>query len=654
MTHDFDIPGYRIERELGRGGMATVYLALQESLGRRVALKVMSPALAADVGFTERFIREARTIGKIRHPNIVSIYESGLAGFHHFLALEYVPDGDLKHRRRLDVLVPQGTILSPADGKQLPYAAPVYGALTLDPFAIVRQVASALDAAHAKGFIHRDVKPENILFRADGSVVLTDFGIARAEDSGTLMTGTGMSIGTPHYMSPEQARGHKVDRRADLYSLGVVLYEILENKVPYEGQESLSIGIKHITEPVPTLSPPHAHWQPLIDGLMAKAPEDRFQTGATLLAALDQLEAGRPLRACQKTVVMSRIELEKATGAATGTAVPTLRKGIYWTTTGALAAAGLGLVLWFVRAPYAPVGGGGTALVPSEADRVAANLGQKNDAGPLAQVGGVSSAHTAPQAVTAKDPNDPKEIEALLASADADLKAQRLSSPKGANALDRYRAVLERDPANATARDGLTRIVARLIALAKNAVESNELLGAAAYIKTAGSIQADHREVREWKRRIDALIAENQSKPDTDKRAPVPIEAKQADDPAMVARLALARQILETGDLWAAKAKVEEIAQTAAIGVEAGALLRTIDFAIKDRKMQGEALRKRASDAFSEMKFSQTLEFCQEIRRVYPPGLPSLEVCAAAQGEKDKLQQAWQEQNRGAIKVEKR
>ena len=213
MTNKLDIPGYRIESELGRGGMATAYLAVQESLGRRVALKVMSPALAADGGYTERFIREARTIAQIQHPNIVSIYESGVAGFHHYLVLEYIEDGDLKRRLHEHHIPVEGEVL--VDGRQVPYIEPAYNRNVVDPFAIVRQVASALDAARAKGFNHRDVKPENILFRADGSVVLTDFGIARAEAGGTQMTGIGMSIGTPHYMSPEQARGHTVDGRAD-------------------------------------------------------------------------------------------------------------------------------------------------------------------------------------------------------------------------------------------------------------------------------------------------------------------------------------------------------------------------------------------------------------------------------------------------------
>jgi hypothetical protein len=170
------------------------------------------------------------------------------------------------------------------------------------------------------------------------------------------------------------------------------------------------------------------------------------------------------------------------------------------------------------------------------------------------------------------------------------------------------------------------------------------------------------KNTNELQRRTEGLIAKAEMKSDVNKKTPasvaiatvVPSKPKQVEDPAMVARLEQARQILETGDLWVAKAKVEEVSRSGAVAGEAGALLRTINFAINDRRMQGEALRKRAGDAFDERKFSQALEFCQEIKRVYPPGLPGLDVCVNAQREKERLLQSWQEQNQGEIKVEKR
>mgnify|MGYP005844632863 CR=1 FL=1 len=266
-----DIPGYRIERELGRGGMATVYLAVQESLQRRVALKVMKAALAADEEFAERFVREARTAAGLQHASIVSIHDAGQTGHHSYLAMEFVSGGELKDRLR--------------EG----------GMPSAEAMVVLRQIAAGLDYAHGKGFVHRDVKPENILFRDDGTAVLSDFGIARAVDSSTRMTATGLSIGTPHYMSPEQARGRELDGRSDLYALGVLFYEMLTGQVPFDAQDSFAVSYKHINDPLPQLPPALAKFQPILDRLLAKDPGDRYQSGAELIADLDRIEQGQKL-----------------------------------------------------------------------------------------------------------------------------------------------------------------------------------------------------------------------------------------------------------------------------------------------------------------------------------------------------------------------
>ncbi len=199
---DIELPGFDIERELGEGAMATVYLATQRSLQRKVALKVMAAALAADPSFAERFLREGRTLARLSHPNTVTIHDIGNVGSCYYMAMEYLPNGTLKER------IQQG--LDPEQG-----------------LAYVRQVAAALGYAHSQGLVHRDVKPANILFRADGTAVLSDFGIAKSIEDNTQFTQVGFAVGTPSYMSPEQARGQEIDGRADLYALGVVLYEIL-------------------------------------------------------------------------------------------------------------------------------------------------------------------------------------------------------------------------------------------------------------------------------------------------------------------------------------------------------------------------------------------------------------------------------------------
>ncbi|HEX7914826.1 serine/threonine-protein kinase, partial [Rudaea sp.] len=260
-----ELPGYQILRQLGRGGMATVYLATQESVQREVALKVMSPALLADPDFSERFLREARIAAKLHHRHVVGIHDVARSGDYNYIAMEYLGGG----------------AVLPRDGTARPLAFALR---------VTREIALALDYAHAKGFVHRDVKPDNILLREDGSSALTDFGIARALDSAARMTRTGAVIGTPHYMSPEQARGKSVDGRADLYSLGVVLYEMLIGRVPYHAEDSLAVGIMHITEPVPVLPENLVTLQPILARMLAKQPDDRYQNGRQLAEAIERLE----------------------------------------------------------------------------------------------------------------------------------------------------------------------------------------------------------------------------------------------------------------------------------------------------------------------------------------------------------------------------
>ena len=246
--------------------MATVYLAIQESFEREVALKVMSPDLLADDNFGERFLREAKIVSRLVHPNIVSVYDVGIHNGYYFLSMEYVPGKDLTHKR-LDLSL-------------------------LERLRVVKEIARALDFAGKKGYVHRDVKPENImLHEEDGRAILMDFGIARPSDTASGMTQVGIAIGTPHYMSPEQAKGLSVDPRSDLYSLGVVLFLLVTGAVPYDGESAVVVGIMHISEDIPCLPPYLEVFQPIIDKIMAKNPERRYQTGAEFIAALDAIPA---------------------------------------------------------------------------------------------------------------------------------------------------------------------------------------------------------------------------------------------------------------------------------------------------------------------------------------------------------------------------
>jgi serine/threonine-protein kinase PpkA len=262
MSEKINIAGYTIERMLGQGGMATVFLAIQQSFEREVALKVMSPLLNSDPSFTTRFIREARIVANIHHASIVPVYDVGERHPFHYLSMEYLPGGDLKQR-----------ILK---GKCAPE-------LVVD---CCIAICGALDVAHRKGFVHRDIKPENILFREDGTPVLTDFGIARALDRGASLTVAGMIVGTPSYMSPEQVKGVELDGRSDLYSLGIVCYEMLTGTVPFRADSSMSVAIKHLIDPMPPLPPELRAYQPFIDRLTAKDRNERYANGSDAAQAL--------------------------------------------------------------------------------------------------------------------------------------------------------------------------------------------------------------------------------------------------------------------------------------------------------------------------------------------------------------------------------
>jgi hypothetical protein len=257
---------YEILEELGRGGMAIVFRAREKQLDREVALKVLPFSLAFDREFVERFQREARTSAQLEHPNIIPIYRVGRSGRTIYFVMKY-----LRGKPLSSVLTARGA-LPPSEIRD-----------------ILCAVCRALAYAHRKGVVHRDIKPDNIMFDEHGHTVVTDFGIAKAASGGRL-TGTGMAIGTPHFMSPEQARAQPIDGRSDLYSLGVVAYVCLTGGVPFDGEDSFSIGYKHIMDPIPEpemRTPDQRELFAIVRKLMAKTPEDRFQTAEEVLQAFE-------------------------------------------------------------------------------------------------------------------------------------------------------------------------------------------------------------------------------------------------------------------------------------------------------------------------------------------------------------------------------
>jgi serine/threonine-protein kinase len=285
---------YLITRKLGAGGMAKVYLAEDQELGRRVAIKILDDRHASDAQFVERFRREAQNAGGLSHPNIVSIYDRGEAGGSYYIAMEYVEGRTLK-----ELIVARGP--SPI-GIAIDYT---------------RQILSALRFAHRKGIVHRDIKPHNMIVDGDGRVKVMDFGIARS--SASQMTEAGSIIGTAQYLSPEQARGAPVDQTSDLYSTGIVLYELLTGAVPFNGDTPVEIAMKHLSQ---TPEPPSALRPEVPRDLdyvvlraLAKDTSDRYHSADEMDSDLERIGRGIGVSAETAeaaTSVLSRTEVTDA------------------------------------------------------------------------------------------------------------------------------------------------------------------------------------------------------------------------------------------------------------------------------------------------------------------------------------------------------
>ena len=249
------VKGYRFIDKLAVSEHSAVYLAEKESAGINVILKVMRqvPDLSDGIGAFDRFLQEYELIADLEHPNIVRIYDLGVSDDHAHIAMEYLPGGDLKQKIR-------------------------EGISEQDAVNYLQQIASALSEVHKVGILHRDLKPGNIMLRDDGDIALIDFGLAKRMRLELEMTDHGEIFGTPYYMSPEQGHGNVVDARSDIYSLGVIFYEMLTGKKPFYGDNAMGIIYKHSHSPIPLLPTPVSQHQGLVNHLLAKEPDDRLQT----------------------------------------------------------------------------------------------------------------------------------------------------------------------------------------------------------------------------------------------------------------------------------------------------------------------------------------------------------------------------------------
>lgn len=485
-----NIPGYSVSGEIGRGGMAVVYRARQVLLDREVALKVLNPQLAQDPVYAQRFLQEARMLAALGHPHIVPVYDVGVtpAGLHYF-SMQLFDGGDFGRKLREGI-----------DETEL--------------VRVLLAVAQALGFAHTRGYIHRDVTPANILFAEHDRPVLTDFGIARALAATSRITASGLSIGTSHYMSPEQARGLEVDRRSDIYSLGVLLFEALAGKPPFDGDDGFAVAYAHVHEPVPRLPEGVERWQGMIDRAMAKVPDERYADCAAFIEGLRHTApnefaavmkkdgvaalaptapaAPTPKVAPQVAAAASKSQPKADVRAPEATPfgvnkVPTQRPSrlpLY--VAAGLVVVGLGLIgaFWLNSAdppavanaarrpsaaptPSVAASAATAVTTPPASDAISGDISILSDGESLSDLERVNADIATAQAIALGEvPTVEDPVVKLLAMGRANLAAKRLGSPPGNNALDRYKLALRIEPGNADAKAGILAVAQAYVELA--------------------------------------------------------------------------------------------------------------------------------------------------------------------------------------------
>lgn len=406
------VPGYTIQKLLGEGGMASVFLATQKSLDRPVALKILKKFdTEAQI---KRFFNEGKIIASLNHHNIITIHDLGEVDGRCFLAMEYIEGGDLKQRIN--------TGLPPDEAIQL-----------------IKLLARCLDFVHQKGIIHRDIKPENILFRKNGSPVLTDFGVAKQLQSDTSLTMDGSAIGSPHYLSPEQAEQKPLDARTDIYSLGIILYEMLTGQKPFQGDSPIEIIIAHLTTEAPPLPKRLVRYQELLDLMIAKDANERFDSAGDLADFLEQLQnpvARRVLsrktgRATPSADKKAKAPIESLISANQPSAPQKRPYKLVWL--GVASVAVLSAAIYFY--PY-------LNIEPASSEDSSGDTAQNKSA----------TAEAPPPLL------DENRIRQLLAQTEALLSKPNLSMPILKQAYDAYNLVLEIDPDNGIATQGITHV----------------------------------------------------------------------------------------------------------------------------------------------------------------------------------------------------
>ncbi len=439
--------------------MATAYLAIQESLGRPVVLKVLHTARRINPQEVERFKKEGRIIASLNHPNIITVFDIDTAGDAVYLAMEYVEGGDLRKRM---------------SGILTPYEA-------LD---ILIKVGGALSAAHKKGIIHRDVKPANILFRKDGTPLLSDFGIAKQTAGDNDLTQTGIFLGSPNYMAPEQAETGSIDGRADLYSLGVIFYEMLTGMKPFYADSAVDVIVQHKRAPIPTLPTGLDRYQALLNLMLAKHRKDRFRDAESLLHYVRHLLQSGTLKTERDVAEAPEIDVSGPQPLTTHhdqareialPRTPRSRRTLYWLC-GGLGAAVIGYVALYYAESSVDIAGNAVAPTPPAAGRPVVPLPPKSS----------PTATTPPEPIdrgtTQRAPASDEVVQALRWLARKSLADYRLTDPPRDNAFYYYSRLRDIEPGNEEARRGIREIANRFALLAERELANQRYHEARSYV----------------------------------------------------------------------------------------------------------------------------------------------------------------------------
>lgn len=503
-----EIVGYTVLQAIGHGGMSTVYLAVQASLGREVAVKVMLPEALADEVSRRRFENEVRTIARLEHPHIVGIFEVGRTrdGLPYY-AMPHLSRG---HLGQCDFTQNEPRVI-----------------------ATLRALLSALDYAHARGVIHRDVKAENVLFDEADRPLLADFGIALRHGYSPRVTMAGLAVGSTAYMAPEQARGENVDHRADLYSVGVLAFEMLAGRLPYIAGDALAMAMQHVQDPIPRLPRDKRHWQRFIDKAMAKSPGTRYRSAQQMLDALQRIERQSQSKGFAFAQRM-------------GDSVARIRKwpiGI-WIATGLAAAALLGIGLRHYNQ-------GAEKDTDADAPAVVVAAPATPAQAPVEAASGadVSSAMLRPP------PESPAE--ASMLSAEQQIRARNLTAPKGGNAYDSVLAAWAADAHHARLPAAIDDLIDAMSTQIEQRLKNGEQARARDYIDRAERLaRQTQRTDSPALQRLQAAIAKGLD-------ANIDGAAKRLDRAAAVDAATLAAELIDDKIVVAAMMKrAREVGQT--------------------------------------------------------------------------------------------